>query len=347
MKRIIARRLDPRVGYEAQLYKNEPRSIQMEIRDDGELYTRWGPVIEHRIEGQEVHMRSRSTANQREEDFIIPLAELERLQRAAYWQRLPDERPTAYWRKLSREGYATLALRPDPAGKFRGDYNLLTIYQCIHWFDDRRCFTSAEEFFSGEGSEQAFDQASIWSQQVEAGELRPLARIQFVDVPLAVGMTVKILDGGLNNKPVRLGDQPRSLRGKEGVIVEEWERGRTWGMDANGQWRDDGGHWYIECEGERLRYSMRGDQGMSGGKEISASYFILSDLDTSPNLDRQGQVIHEQQYNEADRYELSKHLDHLAKHAGYSTIHFVNDASLLALLPNYRIIEHPHNKKEG
>lgn len=348
MKRIIARRLDPWVGYAAQLHKNEPRSIQLQITDDGQLYTRWGPVIESRVEGQEVHMRTRSINNQREEDFVIPLAELERLQQAADWQRLPEEKPHAYWRKLSREGYATLALRADPAGQLRGDYNLLTIYQAVHWFDDGSCFTTAEEFFSGEGNEGAFDQASIWSQQVEQGELRPLARLTFVDVPLTVGTVVKILDGGWNNKPLKLGDKERDLRGKEAIIVEEKKRARSWGVDPiTGQWKDDGGHWYVECEGERLRYDMRGGQDIEGGKQISASYFILSDLDASSNLDTQGQVIREQQYNEADKYELSKHLDHLAKHAWHNTIRFTDAASLRAWLPNYRIIQRPLNQKAG
>ncbi|HYU76840.1 MAG TPA: hypothetical protein VEL31_29585 [Ktedonobacteraceae bacterium] len=126
MQLIMARRIDPRTGWEAKHYKDEPRTIQLMIRDNGELHTRWGPVIAQRVEGQEVHMRERSSSNLREEDFVIPLAELERLQRAPDWPRLPDARPTAYWRKLFRERYATLALYPDPAGQLRGDYNLLT-----------------------------------------------------------------------------------------------------------------------------------------------------------------------------------------------------------------------------
>ena len=331
MKLIMARRIDPRSGWQAELYKeDEPRSVQLEIRDDGTLHTRWGPVAESRIEGQQVYLTERSRTNGQTEDFIIPLTELERLQHAADWQRLADQRPTAYWRKLSREGYATLALRPDPAGQMRGDYNLLTIYQCVHWFDDGSCFTTWDEFVSGESNEGAFDQASVWSQQVEQGELHPLARLSFVDVDLAVGMTVRILDGGLNNHSVRLGDKERNLRGKEAVIVEVWQRGQSHYQDPHtGQWKSDG-EWYVECEGERPRYSLQ------GRKEISASYYILSELDAS--LYTEGQVLHEQQYHVADRYALHQRLAHLAEPADHSTIQFKSAADLATWLPYYRIL---------
>lgn len=341
MKLIMARRIDPRSGWQAELYKDEPRSVQLEIRDNGELHTRWGPVIEQRIEGSKCYMTERSRTNGRAEDFIIPLAEWERLQAAADWQRLADQRPTAYWRKLSREGYATLALRPDPAGQLRGDYNLLTMYQCVHWFDDSSCLTNFKEFVSGEGNEGAFDQASTWSQQVEHGELLPLARLQFVGVPLAVGMTVRIVDGGLNNRPVKLGDQPRNLTGKEAVVVEEWQRGRSWDVDARtGEWKPDGGHWYVECEGERLNFSLK------GGQEISASYYVLAEKDTSPNLDTQGQVVREQQYHVADHYALHQRLDHLAQQADHSIIQFPSAADLAAWLPTYRVIDRPQPRPD-
>ena len=108
MRLIMARRLDPRSVWEAQSYGNEPRTIQLEISDSGEMHTRWGPVVKSRVEGQKVYMTQRSRTTDRTEDFIIPLAELERLQSAPDWQPLPDVRPHAYWRRLTLEGYAPL-----------------------------------------------------------------------------------------------------------------------------------------------------------------------------------------------------------------------------------------------
>jgi hypothetical protein len=132
-------------------------------------------------------------------------------------------------------------------------------------------------------------------------------------------------------------DEPRSLTGKEAVIVEEWQRGRSRYQDPHtGQWKSDG-EWYVECEGERLRYSLQ------GRKQISASYYTLSELDAS--LYTEGQVLYDQRYHVADRYELRKHLVHLEKQAGHSTIQFKSAADLAAWLPYYRILQQPQQKE--
>ena len=343
MRLIMARRLDPRSVWEAQSYGNEPRTIQLEISDSGEMHTRWGPVGKSRVAGQKVYMTQRSRTTDRTEDFIIPLAELERLQSAPDWQHLPDVRPTAYWRRLSREGYAQLSLRPDPQGQLRGDYILLTIYQCMHWFDDGSCFTTWAEFVSGEGNEGAFDQASTWSQQVERGELLPLARLQFVDVPLAVGTPVRIIDGGWNNKPPRIDDKPRNWSGKEAVIVEAGRQGGYYQVPGTQEWRT-AGEWYVECEGERLKFSLHSPN------EISASYYTLTELNANPNasLDEIGQATSSQQYHVADHYALRQRLEYLGKQAGHATLAFQSAADLLAWLPTYRVIDRPQpREKEG
>jgi hypothetical protein len=328
----MARRTDPWTGYEAYR-KNEPRFVQLSVGSDGSLHTRWGPVIKQRVEGDTIHMTERSSTNNRIEHFTIPVSELERLQAAADWQQLQMPGPWAYWRPLP-EGYATLAHRPDPQGNLRGDYILLTIYQAIHWLPDGSLITTLKEFASGEGNEGAFDEASTWSQQVERGELHPLARLRYVDVELAVGMTVKILDPGLNHLTRQVNGQPRKLIGKEATIVEEWQRGRSYRpAPLTGQWKPDSGHWYVEVEGERLNFSLQGD------KEISGSYYVLSELDAS------GQVIQEKQYHVADRIDLYKRLDHLATEARHGTIHFPSAVDLWAWHPYYRVID-PYEQKE-